>query len=269
MKTGLDGIADFDAWAAYYDLIHKGLPGEAEFYLGQAVKRQVAVLEIGCGTGRITIPLAMSGIAVTGLDNSAEMLAVCREKSTQVGVVPGKITLVEGDMRDFSLGNTFPLVLMTYRTFMHCLTPADQSACLVCIFRHLEPGGEMFFNVWMAKTEGLLAFPTSYQEDSIRLLESVPVPGEEVVIDHLYTAWRDDFEQCIHERHWMEEKDEQGNLLQEEELTMTRAWFTPREMEHLLCRAGFEIIALLGDFEGEALAPHHAEMVWHVRRPKQ
>ena len=268
MKNKQTSTADFDSWAAYYDLIHKGLPGEAEFYLGQVLKRGVSVLEIGCGTGRITIPMALSGLEVTGLDNSREMLAVCREKIRQVGAMPGQIKLIKADMRNFSLGKEFPLVLMTYRTFMHCLTSEEQLACLACIFKHLEPGGEMFLNVWVAKTEALLVFPTSYQEDSIRLLESVPVPGEETVIDHLYTAWRDEFSQIIHERHWMQEKDEQGNLLYEEELAMTRAWFTPREMEHLLCRAGFEIIALLGDFEGELLAPYHVEMVWHVRRPQ-
>lgn len=268
MKKSQNEKAAFDAWAVYYDLIHRGLPGEAEFYLGQALKRGGDVLEVGCGTGRITIPLAMSGLNVTGMDNSGEMLALCREKISQVGKMPGKVKLIQADMRTFSLNRTFPLVLMNYRTFMHCLTPDEQLACLLCIFSHLEPGGELFFNVWVAKTDALLHFPSAFQEDSIRLLESVHIPGEENVLDHLYTAWRDDFRQLLHERHWMQEKDEQGNLLYEEELVMTRAWFTPREMEHLLCRAGFETIALLGDFEGEPLAPHHKDMVWHVRRPK-
>ena len=79
-------MADFDVWAAYYDLVHKGLPGEAEFYLGQAVKRGGPVLEVGCGTGRIAISMAMSGLDVTGIDNSAGMLALCREKMAAVGL---------------------------------------------------------------------------------------------------------------------------------------------------------------------------------------
>ena len=268
MKKQSETDAAFDSWAAYYDLVHKGLPGEAEFYIGQAMKHGGPVLELGCGTGRIAIPLAMSAVKVTGLDNSREMLAVCREKMAHVGQLPGELSLVEGNMQDFSLAETFPLALMTYRTFMHCLTPDEQLNCLACIYQHLEPAGELFLNVWSAKAEALLLFPTSYQEDTIRLLESVPIPGEEGVLDHFYTAWRDDFKQLIHERHWMQEKDEDGHLLHETELTMTRTWFTPREMEHLLVRAGFELMAALGDFEGELLAPQHKEMVWHVRRPR-
>ena len=125
----------------------------------------------------------------------------------------------------------------------------------------------MFCNVWAAKPQLLLNFPTSYQEEALHLLESVPLAEEAIILDHYYTAWRDDFRQLIHERHIMEEKDMSGNLTRRENLTMTRAWFTSREMEHLLCRVGFDIVALLGDFEGEPLAPHHLEMVWHVRRP--
>ena len=261
-------MADFDPWAPYYDLIHKGLPGEAEFYVGQAIKRGGPVLEIGCGTGRIAIPIALSGVDVAGLDNSGNMLALCREKMAQIGETPGALTLIDADMRDFSLHKQYPLILMTYRTFMHCLTPEEQLACLACIHEHLTPGGALFLNVWAANAAALFAFPASFQEDTERLLECMPVPGEDIVLEHFYTAWRDDFRQVIHERHSLREVDSDGNQIHEEALRMTRAWFTPREMEHLLCRAGFEIEAVLGDFDGAPLGPEHKEMVWHVRRPQ-
>ena len=261
-------MADFDAWAAYYDLVHKGLPGEAEFYGGQALRRGKPVLEIGCGTGRIAIPLAMSGLDVTGLDNSVNMLVLCREKMAQVGAMRGTLTLVEADMCDFAIKKKFPLVLMAYRTFMHCLTPTEQLACLRCIFDHLTPGGELFLNVWAASAAALLPVATTFQEDNARLLEHIPVPGEDSVLEHYYTAWRDDFRQLLHEQHWLCEMDAAGTIRDEAALPMTRAWFTPREMEHLLCRAGFEIVAVLGDFDGMPLGPSHKEMIWHVQRPR-
>lgn len=50
---------------------------------------------------------------------------------------------------------------------------------------------------------------------------------------------------------------------------MTRAWITPREMEHLAARTGFTTIAVLGDFDGTPWTPKHTEMIWHFRRPGQ
>ena len=60
-------MAEFDAWARYYDLIHEGLPGEAEFFVGQAARLGGQTLELGCGTGRLAVAMAMSGADVVGL----------------------------------------------------------------------------------------------------------------------------------------------------------------------------------------------------------
>ncbi len=259
-------MADFDSWAIYYDLIHKGLPGEAEFYVGHAVKHGGPALEVGCGTGRIAIPMAMSGLDVTGLDNSAPMLSVCREKLAQVSPVPGKLKLVQADMRDFTLERQFPLALMTYRTFMHCLTPEEQLACLKCIHLHLEPGGELLCNLWAARPGTLVKFPPEFDEKAYQLAGTTHIPGEDLTLVHMHNAWRDDHRQLLHERHWLQEKDLRGKIVHEEHLTMTRAWVTPREMEHLVARVGFDVVAVLGNFDGERLGPDHMEMVWHLRK---
>lgn len=260
-------MSDFDSWAVYYDLIHQGLPGEAEFYVGLAVKHGGPVLEAGCGTGRIAIPMAMSGLDVTGIDNSSHMLAVCREKLGYVTPLSGKLTLVETDMRDFDLGRRFPLALMTYRTFMHCLTPREQLACLTCIYRHLEAGGELVCNLWAAHPGMIARFPTVFDENSYQQVGKSHIPDEDLDLVHMHTAWRDDFRQLLHERHWLMETDAHGKLMHEEELSMTRAWITPHEMEHLAARAGFDVVDVLGDFDGTALGPEHTEMVWRLRKP--
>ncbi len=259
-------MADFDEWAPYYDLIHQGLPGEAEFYLAQAVKRGGPVLEVGCGTGRIAIPLTMMGLDVVGLDNSHEMLAICQLKQSQMGAMPGTLTLVEADMRRFAFNKQFPLILMAYRTFMHCLTAEDQADCLACIYDHLTPGGELFLNVWAATPAALLMYPTTPREDDMQMLNPAMAPDGDTMLEHMYAAWRDDFKQLIHERHELREVDTEGAEIHRETLTMTRTWFSPREMEHLLYRAGFEIVAALGNFDGMPLGPDHKEMVWHVRK---
>jgi SAM-dependent methyltransferase len=261
-------MAEFDTWAAYYDFLHPGLPGEAEFFVGQAVKRGGPVLEIGCGTGRLAIPMALSGLKVTGLDNSAPMLSICEEKAKAVRLKRNRLTPVEADMRAFRLAEKFPLAIMAYRTFMHCLSSTDQLACLKAVRRHLVPGGELLCSLWAAQPAALAQFKTESAKGRGVLAAEVPVPGEYITLVHYVNVWRDDFLQILHERHLVREQAPDGRILHEERLRMTRAWITPREMEHLVYRAGFDVVAVLGDFNGVPLGPGHTEMVWHLRRTR-
>ena len=146
-NTG-NAMAVFDGWAEYYDLIHQGLPGEAEFYVGNAMRQGGRTLELGCGTGRLAIPMAMSGVDVVGLDNSKAMLDCCREKLAEIGDTPGRLDLVQGDMRAFAFAGCFELAVIAYRTFMHLLTNEERRACLSAVHRHLAAGGVLMMNYW-------------------------------------------------------------------------------------------------------------------------
>jgi SAM-dependent methyltransferase len=89
------------------------------------------VLELGCGTGRLSRPLAAIGYDVVGLDNDPEML----------GWTAPRVELVEGDMRDFDLKARFPLAIVPYNSLQLLRTVDDQRACFASIARHLLPGG--------------------------------------------------------------------------------------------------------------------------------
>ncbi len=119
---------------------------DTRFYLGlarQASTRRHAVLELACGTGRITLPIARDGIEIVGLDNAPAMLDIARRKASAEDL---HVTWVEADMRDFDLGHRFGLVIIPYRSFLHLLTDDDQADCLAAVFRHLEPGGRLALN---------------------------------------------------------------------------------------------------------------------------
>ena len=108
--------------ARYYDEYFSGVPGDVEFYLGIAASAggEGGVLELGCGTGRILLPLATSGLPVVGLEISPEMLSLCRRKlEAAPPEVDQTVELVRGDMRDFSLGRQFSIIIAPYRTFQH------------------------------------------------------------------------------------------------------------------------------------------------------
>lgn len=121
---------------------------DVDFFVEAAKKSGGPVLEVGCGTGRILLPTARSGIPITGLDLSEHMLDVCRQElEKEPRDVQDLVSLIQGDMRNFSLGEKFPLITLPFRPFQHLLTVEDQISCLTTIKDHLEPGGGLILDL--------------------------------------------------------------------------------------------------------------------------
>ena len=135
--------------AARYDRVTRALPvvtDDIPFYVDlarQAALRGQSVLELGCGTGRVTIPVAQTGARTTGLDNAAPMIEIARRKAADAGV---EVTWVEADMASFDLGTRFGLVIIPFRSFTLLLAEDAQTACLACIRSHLVDGGRLALN---------------------------------------------------------------------------------------------------------------------------
>ena len=146
----------FDARvAAAYDEEHRGADSghdvvvdDIPFYVGlagEAVARSEPVLELGCGTGRVTIPMAQTGAEVVGIDNAAPMLDVARRKAEALGL--RSISWLQADMADFALGARFGLAVIPFRSFQMLPTEEQQRSCLACIKDHLIEGGRLALNV--------------------------------------------------------------------------------------------------------------------------
>src|ERR1022692_1481704 len=101
--------------AQYYDLapVYQQR-ADKDFYLARAHEAQGPVLELGCGTGRILLPIAQAGVDITGLDASSAMLDICRARLDAAGLAA---PLVTGDMRTFDLGRKFALIAIPFRPF--------------------------------------------------------------------------------------------------------------------------------------------------------
>lgn len=127
-------------YAQLYDLSVPDWSGEIAFYQELVVPTQAkgqAVLELACGTGCVALQLAQTGVPVTGLDLSPELLIIAQQKSRYLP----HAQWVQGNMRDFDLGQTFGLVIIPGHLFQFMLTPADQVMCLENIKRHLTSEG--------------------------------------------------------------------------------------------------------------------------------
>jgi SAM-dependent methyltransferase len=115
-----------------------------QFYLTEARKGAGRVLELGCGTGRLTLPIAQNGIDIIGADLSRSMLDAARARAATAEV---DVRFVQADMRHFDLPGRFSTVLIPGNSLLHLLTIEELKQCLTGIHRHLEPGGRLVFDI--------------------------------------------------------------------------------------------------------------------------
>jgi ubiquinone/menaquinone biosynthesis C-methylase UbiE len=133
--------------ADLYDLVMADVApeGQAGFYLRQAQACGGPVLELACGTGRLTLPIAAAGLDTTGLDASAAMLAGAERKVREGGL---HIGFIHGDMRSFEIGRRFRMIFVGARSLQHLTDVADLIACFSTVNRHLESDGIFVFDIF-------------------------------------------------------------------------------------------------------------------------
>ncbi len=150
---------DADLSAPYdvslYQNTHRGQVGDIAFYR-RVCKGATAVLELGCGWGRVMMPLLEAGHCVTGLDLHPGMIAALQERlATAPEVLRSRAHLVEADMADFSLEQRFDRVLIPYNGLYVLDNEAAQRACLQRAFAHLVEGGELWLDVYQVDEEAM------------------------------------------------------------------------------------------------------------------
>jgi ubiquinone/menaquinone biosynthesis C-methylase UbiE len=229
--------------ARHYDAINAELRSgsqDAAFYLSLARESGGPVLELGCGTGRVLLPIALEGISCVGVDASRDMLDVLRAK-----LPPPNLELVHATMESFELGaRRFPLISIPFRAFSHLLDVPAQLAALANVRRHLAPSGRLALDVFDPKLASL-----ARAEDPEALAVSASTPrGRVQRFDHVT---RDAARQLLTLRvRFVAEAPEDCG---EGELRLR--WFHRYELEHLLARAGFAIEALYGGFDRRPWTP--------------
>ena len=130
----------------HYDLLNKRVIDDIPFYIQQAKKHGDPVLELACGTGRVTIPLAESGINITGIDISESMLSHAQAKTKKKKVT---IEWIKADCRDFKLNEKFNLIIFPFNTIAILEDLKSVESCFLCVRNHLNDNGRFiidFFN---------------------------------------------------------------------------------------------------------------------------
>ncbi|WP_458095558.1 class I SAM-dependent DNA methyltransferase [Roseomonas sp. WA12] len=237
--TGVEAPSLYAA-ADLYDAIVQ--PGPCEnFYREEARGADGPVLELACGTGRLTLPLARDGHAVVGLDSSRPMLEAARRKAREGGI---GASFLQGDMRNFELGRRFALIVISCNSLAHLSEPEDILACLSATCRHLAPGGTLAFDV-MQPDLGALSRP----EQGPRRLDLGPNPSSAIEAEEVSSY--DPVTQLRTSR-W---RIRRAGQPEQAMAPLVLRQFFPRELPLLLRAAGLELVARHGDFARNPLGP--------------
>ena len=242
----------------HYDALNTGLVADIPFYVEEA-KRAAQnsarkergnvgpqVLELACGTGRLTIPIAQSGVEITGLDLSPAMLGHARAKARQARI---EIPFIEGDCRAFELPRKFALIFMAFNSMQHLHDQASLAGLFGCVRKHLAPGGRFIFDVFNPKISILARSPEERRPE--REYEDPDGRGT-IVLEH--TMHYDDASQVNRIKWYFSRRGPNGLEpdFRVEELHM-RCFF-PQELDLLVRSQGFEIVDKFGNFERKPFA---------------
>ncbi len=249
----------FDDWADIYDGVYAYLTHDIPFYVQQSLVSGGPVLELGCGTGRVSLAIAGAGFDVVGIDISPRMLEAAQRKADDQGL-SARCHFVHGDMRTVGLEGRFPLVIMPFRSFQSMLTVDDQRQALANAKAHLTPGGRLALDIF-APDIPMLAV------DDPTMFHVRDVPQQET--GHTFVVWGqnrwDHLAQTNAARLVIEELDQDATVLRRLYREFTIRYTFRYEMQHLLETCGFTVEVVYGDFDGNPVAEDSSDLVWVAR----
>jgi SAM-dependent methyltransferase len=172
-----------DAWA--YDLEDGRFTGDLPYWRTLIEQlRPARVLDLACGSGRITLPLAAAGIEynpafrIVGIDYSPGLLDRGREKLAAAdSMISEAVTFSEGDMRNPNIEGDFDLIICGFNNLAYLHTVDDQLACLTAARRLLAPGGHFAFDLVVPQLKYLVEAEDPVPLIRLDLDESMPEPG--------------------------------------------------------------------------------------------
>jgi len=247
----------FDQWSDIYDKVYAWKSDDIDFYVNQARISGGPILELGCGTGRITIPIAMSGLEITGLDNSGKMLETAKDKASKESGIEKNIEFIDGDMTTFSIDRKFSLIIIPFNGFLSLLTIADQRRCLENIKAHLIPDGRLILDVFVPDLDTL----TDNTLNAVHSWDTLDLDtGNKFVI---WDQSRfDNYNQIMNVRMIIEELGRNGFLLNKIYRDFQLRYVHRLELQYLIELTGYNMLELYGDFSYQSIDSESKEMVW-------
>ncbi|MEG0471407.1 MAG: class I SAM-dependent methyltransferase [Solibacillus sp.] len=236
-----------------YDKENDAYIPEIPFLLKWVAKKQGPIIDLACGTGRVTIPLAENRNSLIGVDIHKGMLEKARKKSVQLDL---PIAWMEQDCTKLNLDAKSNLIYSVGNSFQHFLTNETQDELLSSINKHLEMGGVFIFNTRFPSVEELLQPPT---EDFWKTY----IDRETQQTVDVYTISNyDSLSQIQHYTTKRIYKNPRGKIINEKSTNISLRYVFPQEMERLLHAHGFEILHIYNDWKETPVTNDSYEMIY-------
>lgn len=226
---------------ALYEQLYLQRRDDVRFYVEQALREGGPILEIGAGSGRITLALAEGGYSVVGVDTMPPMLAFARKRLARLPIAQReRVTLIRADVRKLELGRRFPLVIAPFNVLQHVYTTADLELALRACAAHLAPGGALVFDVLMPDIAALAQDP-----DRIYRIGGFRHPMTKISYTLRESCHYDPATQIRTTHMFFEPR---APTLPALVVPLAQRQIFPAEIELLMNAVGLEITTRLGDF---------------------
>ena len=249
----------FDLYARFYDLDYAGFDDDLQLVQQTATRCGSPILELGCGTGRLLLPLAADGFNVTGVDDSVAMLEVAHQKASSRGL-GSRVTFVNQNMRELDLGLRYRLAFAAINSFMHMMTMNDQLAALKCVRQHLASDGVLLLDLFNPHPDRLLDCRGQVVLDKVLTDPDTGLRWMKFIAQTVDLA-----QQVVHTKLMLDQVSEEGRM-QRTVFAYSLRYIHRIELELLLHRAGFYIEAMYGSYELDEFIGESDKMI-AVARP--
>ncbi len=258
----LNADIDYEQWSGFIEAcFDRWLPARPQI-----------VLDLACGTGRMTFPLCDRGYDLIGIDGSADMLSEAYRKSTdrtirimdELGVddLPEGITtplFLQQDMRSFELYGTVDAAVCCLDSLNYLCGDGDLDACLACLYLYVAPGGLLVFDV-----NSPYKFEQVYGNNAYVLENTLPDPdGDDGREKAVLCAWQNEYDAArklctFYLSMFIEGED--GKYVRSDEEQVERC-YTLDELKAALDKAGFDLCGVFGGTDFSPVAPDTQR--WH------
>lgn len=246
MKKALENAEEYND-PILYDQENESFQDDIPFLLKWADKAEGPIVDLACGTGRATIPLAEAGFEMIGVDINGNMLAEAKRKAAELSAL---VQWEEQDCTDFVLPNRSRMIFTVGNSFQHFLTNEDQDRLLNSVCKHLEPGGIFIFGSRFPSPGELL------QPSTEEYWRSYVDRDTQQKVDVYTISVYDPIEQLQHYKTIRRMPDRETSS------RITLRYTYPKEMERLLTKHGFKIVNVFQDWQETLLSEDAYQMVY-------